>query len=194
MTNLYSIIISVCVYRNWSTVRDFPAIAPAGIPFFENKKIDGASLVEDSDLATEIKARIHHYNRAPKGFLGFPTNTSFYLATGDIQHFKKKPYLVSPRPQGDRYLLYTDGHGRMFLEDRVQRILKVDQDRTPQIPKNTVLIGIVTRKIIRNENAQNSNSEANDGKLTFVIMDATRVNGVDLTQKNVTERISTIQV
>jgi len=101
--------------RNWYTT-DFPTIAPANIPFFEGKKIDGTSLEKNLDLATEIKSRIYHYNRAPKTFLGFPINSSSYLAMGDIQQLKKKPYLVSPKPQGERYLLYTDGRGRMFLD------------------------------------------------------------------------------
>ena len=79
----------------------------------------------------------------------------------------------------------------MFLENRANHIFKVDHYCAPQlIPKNTVLDGIVTRKILRDGAIQNNHK----GKLTFFIMDATRCSGIDFIQKSIRQRISTIQV
>ena len=63
------------------------------------------------------------------------------------------------------------------------------KDGTPRLtPKDTVLDGVVTRKIVRDGAIQKGN------KLTFVIMDSTRVKGINLTDKGIQERISTVQV
>ena len=82
----------------------------------------------------------------------------------------------------------------MYMENETQHIFVVDPDFAPRlIPKDTVLDGIVVRKIVRDGAAQSRSAEAK-GKLSFVIMDATRVNGLDLTQKNIKDRISVVQV
>jgi len=127
-------------------------------------------------------------NRPPPGFNGFAVNLLSQLSIGDIPKLKKKPYLVSPRPEGVRYLLYIDSTGEMIMENRAQYIFKVAKDGAPRlIPKDTVLDGVVTRKTVRDGAIQK-------GKLTFVIMDSTRVKGINLTDKGIQERIATVQV
>lgn len=79
------------------------------------------------------------------------------------------------------------------MENIKLNIFKLDQEWAPQLNvKNTVLDGFLTRKIVRNPAAQNN--QQTKGKLVFVIMDTTRVNGVDLTEENICERISAVRV
>ena len=47
---------------------------------------------------------------------------------------------------------------------------------------------------MRDGAVQSGNNQEAKGRLNFFIMDATRVNGLDLTQKNIQERISAVQV
>ena len=78
----------------------------------------------------------------------------------------------------------------MFMENHTRNIFKLDQEFTPKLSvKDTLLDGIVVRKIVTGE----GNQEAK-GKLTFLIMDAIRCHGVDLTRKSIQERISIVQV
>jgi len=68
-----------------------------------------------------------------------------------------------------------------------------DKECAPNLSaKNTVLDGFLTRKIVRNPVIQND--QQTKGNLVFVIMDTTRVNGVDLTEENIFDRISTVKV
>jgi len=113
---------------------------------------------------------------------------------GDIQQLKEKPYLCSPRPRGARFLLFVNPEGHMFMEHQDRHIYKVAQDRAPQrIPNDTILFGMIVRKVLRDEATLNSNPEAK-GKLMFVILDATRVSGADLTEKSLLARICAVQV
>ena len=93
-----------------------------------------------------------------------------------INKLKKKAYVVAPKPLGIHYLLYVDPQGGMFLQRSLKRIFKVDRNCAPQlIPNDTILEGVVVRKIDRDETTQNSN-----GRLTFVITYAFRCQGEDL--------------
>ncbi len=78
----------------------------------------------------------------------------------------------------------------MFMENHTRNIFKLDQEFAPKLSvKDTLLDGIVVRKIVTGE----GNQEAK-GELTFLIMDAIRCDGVDLTRKSIQERISIVQV
>lgn len=80
----------------------------------------------------------------------------------------------------------------MFMMNESKHIFIVDQDHTPQmIPKDTALDGVITSKIVRDGAAQHSSTEEN---LTFVIMDATRVNGIWLKDSTFEERIAIAKV
>ena len=78
------------------------------------------------------------------------------------------------------------------MQNGTQNMFKLTQSNGFQlIPAGTVLDGIVVRKIVRRKTAQNRNQLE---KPTFVIMDATRVNGKDVTRKSILDRISIVQV
>lgn len=105
-------------------------------------------------------------------------------------------YVVSPKPLGVRYLLYCDEIGRIYMEDESQRFFKLDEKRTShQIPYDTILDGVVARKVVRDgAGAQNCNGEAR-GQLAFFIMDTTYVKEHELTQRPSLEyRISVVKV
>lgn len=150
----------------------------------------------DYDQVKELQVKLGRFAHGPKNF--FPANWPVSLSMDNIRHLEMEPYVVTPKPVGVRYLLYIDSEGSMFMENMTQHIFKLDEDRAPQLTtKDTVLDGLVMRKI-RPDGL--TNSEANDeievakGKLTFVIMDATRCSGVDLTRRNIQERISFVRV
>ncbi len=146
--------------------------------------VDGVSLLQDPTIVNELRKVLD------KPFL-FSTSPAL-MNEATIKKLKKKAYVVAPKPLGIHYLLYVDPQGSMFMQKSTKRIFKVDQNCTPKlIPNDTILQGIVVRKIVRdNEAARNSN-----GRLTFVITYAYRCQGVDLlAERSIQERISTIMV
>ena len=161
--------------------------------------IDGISPVEDSYLITQLKMRIARFAHAQPNVGGLPVNWPFQLSRANIHHLEAEPYVVSPKPFGMRYLIYIDCEGKMFLVNNSRRLpmrntFKLDQDRALQlIPADTVLDGFLSRKILR-DGAHENSQDWSKGKLTFIIMDAIRCKGVDLTQKSIQERITAIQV
>jgi len=129
------------------------------------------------------------FNEGPRD--QFPVNWPVSLNRNNIGKLKTAgPFVVAPKPLGIRVLLYVNPNGMMFFENNTQNVFKVDPDLAPQLPKDTILDGIIVKKLVRGEGS-NGNG---DGKLSFVIMDATRVDGVQLTQKSIQERISAVEV
>lgn len=160
--------------------------------------VDGIRPLEDPYLIARLKVRIARFAYA-KHNAGLPVNWPFQLSMANIHHLETEPYVVSPKPFGMRYLLYVDTEGKMFLQNNSRRLttptmFQLDQDRSPQLmPFDTDLDGFLVRKIVRDE-ADENNHDWTKGKRTFVIMDAIRCKGVDLTQKIIQERIGAIQV
>jgi hypothetical protein len=107
--------------------------------------------------------------------------------------------VVGPKPAGPRFLLYIDSSGDIFLENMTQHIFRVDEDHAIKIETfdgrpitDTVLDGIITReKSI--DNASCNGKEATR-KFTFIILDAIRCSGNDLTGLNILERIAFVRV
>ncbi len=171
---------------------DFAGIDPLAT-FLEKENVHGISLVKNFTFVRDVQIRLGAFNHGPGN--RFPVNWPVSLNKKTMIHLKNAgPVVVAPKPLGIRYLLYVDPKGKMFMENNSQHVFSVDSDRAPRlIPKDTILDGIMVKKIVRNGAAQNHNQETN-GELSFVIMDATRVNGVDLTQNNIQDRISVVQV
>ena len=163
------------------------------VTFLENGNVEGISLVQNFHFVRDLQTRLGGFNHGPSN--RFPGNQPIFLNVTNMKKLKAAgPVVVAPKPLGIRYLLYVDPEGKMYMENETQHIFVVDPDFAPRlIPKDTVLDGIVVRKIVRDGAAQSRSAEAK-GKLSFVIMDATRVNGLDLTQKNIKDRISVVQV
>ena len=156
--------------------------------FLKDDDVKGIRLLQDLPTVKKLKIKLGNLNHGPHN--SFPVNKPVPL---NKRHFLPaeiiEPYVVAPKPLGIHYLLYVNQEGKMYMENETQHIFELDQDRIVQkIPNDTVLEGIVVKKIVRDGAAQSSNAGAK-GKLTFVIMDATRINGADLVPKNFQERI-----
>jgi len=163
------------------------------MPFLLGEHIDGISLEEDFEVVQELRVRLGRSNHGPLDF--FPVNWPVSSNSLIIKQLEKEPFVVAPKPNGVRFLLYINSEGKMIMENMAQHFFKVDQDRALQVTAtDTVLDGILTRKIISDGSPCLNNNQEEKGKLTFVVMDATRCRGVDLTRKNILERISAVQV
>ncbi|EFX63917.1 hypothetical protein DAPPUDRAFT_267421 [Daphnia pulex] len=95
-----------------------------------------------------------------------------------------------PKPSGSRFLLYIDSSGQTSLENMTHQF-RVDTDRAVQFISidgraitDTVLDGIFTRE---------KDAENNAVKLSFVICDAVRCNGQDITKMNVFQHIAFVK-
>ena len=104
----------------------------------------------------------------------YTTHAVFPDGQEQHQKDKKKPHVVAPKPLGVRYWLYVDPQGSTFMQSSRKHAFQLNLKRAPQlIPNDTILDGIVVRKLVRDGIDPNSNQEAK-GRLTFVIMDAIR--------------------
>ncbi|EFX64761.1 hypothetical protein DAPPUDRAFT_229747 [Daphnia pulex] len=110
-----------------------------------------------------------------------------------------KPYVVGPKPSGPRFLLYIDSSGDIFLENMTQHIFCIDEDHTIKIKvsdgrtiSDTLLDGIITREKLNGADAR-CNGKETTRKLTFVILDAIRCSGNDLTGLNILERLAFVK-
>jgi len=124
-------------------------------------------------------------------------NTEQFLQEEGIHQELANPfntYAFAPKPLGTRYLLYSDKRGNMFMENEAQQIFELNEDRAPKlIPEKTVLDGILTRKCARGGNERSNNGEA-QGRLTFVIMDATLVRESEVFRFELEERMQHVKV
>lgn len=162
------------------------------VKFVENEDVDGIHLLTDFDKCTEIHIRLGNYAKGPTYF--FPVMWPSTLSTNNLVCLESKPYVVAPKPSGPRFLLYVDESGTIFMENNTQHVFRVDDNHHIKISSfdgrpiiNTVLDGIVTREKTRD-------GVENKGRLTFVIQDAIRCGGTDLTSKNILQRIAFVQV
>ena len=91
------------------------------------------------------------------------------------------------------------------MENMTQHIFRVDEDHAINIQSfdgrpitDTVLDGIFTREKLYGDSSCDDNLKeegaGNPRKLTFVIQDAIRCNGKDLTQSNIVQRIAYVRV
>jgi mRNA capping enzyme, catalytic domain/mRNA capping enzyme, C-terminal domain len=91
------------------------------------------------------------------------------------RHFpllKRQPYLVCEKTDGVRHLLTSTDEG-VFLVNRAFAYEKINV----RVPKDTLLDGELVK--------------TKTGKTLFMVYDAVRVKGEDLTQKSLTERLET---
>nr|CAH0099926.1 unnamed protein product [Daphnia galeata] len=149
--------------------------------FLENEQIEGVHLLTDFDL---------------------PCGPLLYLMK--ISTFShREPYDVVPRAYGTCYFLYVDSAGQIYLENMSQHIFRVDDDHSINMVSSngrpitdTVLDGVFTRAKCPGRGSSDEDSEYgndNNGRLTFLIHDAIRCNGVDLTDLNIRSRMNVIQ-
>ena len=151
----------------------------------------------DFDLVRELQVRLGNFAKGEIDI--FPAMWPVSLSTDNVRLLSSKPYVMAPRPIGPRFFLYIDPSGDIFLENMTQHIFRVDEDHAINIQSfdgrpitDTVLDGIFTREKMGDDSS--SDGAETFGKLTFVIQDAIRCNGKDLTQWNILERIGFIYV
>uniref|UniRef100_A0A0P5PKB4 Mrna-capping-enzyme n=1 Tax=Daphnia magna TaxID=35525 RepID=A0A0P5PKB4_9CRUS len=159
--------------------------------FYDGQDVEGIHLLTDLDQVRELQVRLGRFSKGPKNF--FPVNWPVSLSTENISNLTSGNYVVAPKPTGPRFLLYVDSSGEMFLENMTQHIFRVDEDHAVKMVSfdglsitDTVLDGAFC-KAKRDDNC--SGGEDSPEKLTFVIRDAIRCKGIDLTDMNIAERI-----
>jgi hypothetical protein len=162
--------------------------------FLDDELVEGVSLVTDSQLVREMQLRLGKYVGARNHeHTIFPAAWAINLTMENIHQLELNPhFMVTPKPEGPRFLLYVDSSGQIFLQNMTQHFFRVDSDHAIQLISvdgqtitDTVLDGIVTRA---------KKSDGNKGKLTFVIRDGIRCGGQDLTKMNVFQRIAFVKV
>jgi hypothetical protein len=163
----------------------------------DEEPVEGVSLVTDSQLVRQMQVLLGNYVGARVfEHTFFPALWAIPLSMENIHQVQSKSHFMrdfmTPKPSGPRFLLYIDSSGQTYLENMTQYFFRVDTDRAVQFIStdgraitDTVLDGIFTRE----KDAKN-----NAGKLTFVICDAVRCNGQDITKMNVFQRIAFVKV
>ncbi|XP_057374510.1 mRNA-capping enzyme-like [Daphnia carinata] len=160
--------------------------------FYEGQDVEGIHLMTDFDHVRELQVRLARFSKGPDDF--FPVNWPVSLSTKYIKKLTPSQYVVAPKPNGPRFLLYVDSSGEMFLENMTQHIFCVDEDRAVKMNSfdgrpviDTVLDGVFCKEKLNRDDKCTGGEESSE-KLTFVIRDAIRCNGVDLTGMNIVER------
>ena len=157
----------------------------------------------DFDLVRELQVRLGRFiHGGPKDF--FAAMWPVSLSTVNVHSLAKSPYVVAPKPTGPRFFLYIDPSGDIFLENMTQHFFRVDEDHAINIQSfdgrpitDTVLDGIFTREKLCDYSSCDGDKGAEmetPRKLTFVIQDAIRCNGKDLTKSNILQRIAFVRV
>ena len=156
----------------------------------------------DFDLVRQLHVRLGEFAKGPTDF--FPALWPVTLSNENLNFLASEPYDVVPRAYGTCYFLYVDSAGQIYLENMSQHIFRVDDDHSINMVSSngrpitdTVLDGVFTRAKCPGRGSSDEDSEYgndNNGRLTFLIHDAIRCNGVDLTDLNIRSRMNVIQV
>ena len=129
----------------------------------------------------------------------FPVNWPDIMNQSNIKLLSAIPskhYVVAPKPNGVRYLLYIDSFGQIFLENSAANLFSINQDRLVQLllSNGQVLIDTVLDGYLVRECDHNLPQENKGSRLVFVITDAIRCNGIKLYNLGIVERMSYIYV
>jgi hypothetical protein len=163
----------------------------------DNEDVEGVHLVTDFDLVRDIQVLLGRFTKGPTNI--FPAMWSVSLSMKNVNRLASGPYVVGPKPSGPRFMIYIDHSGDNFLENMTQHIFRVDEDHAIKIETSdgrpitdTVLDGIITSE--KSIDDASCNGKEATRKLTFVILDAIRCNGKDLTGLNILERLAFVRV
>ncbi|KAI9556336.1 hypothetical protein GHT06_018910 [Daphnia sinensis] len=165
--------------------------------FYDGQDVEGIHLLTDFDQVRQLQVRLGRFAHGPEDF--FPANWPVSLSTENIHKLTFGSYVVAPKPIGPRFFLYIDSSGEVFLENMTQHIFRVDEDHVVKMNSfdgrpvtDTVLDGDFC-KAKRNRDDNCNGGEEGQEKLTFVIRDAIRCKGVDLTKMNIVERVGFVK-
>ena len=150
---------------------------------------NNVSVVTNLGMVNQMQAKLGTYAHGPRDW--FPANRSISLCQENVKHLTSRPYVVTVQPDGPRCLLYVDSKGQTFMENRARHFYLLDPERgvkflssDKRVLVDTVLDGYLVRKLTQDAGHP----------LTFVIHDAIRCDGVDLTGLDILERINHVQV
>ena len=150
-------------------------------------------LVTDFHLTRTIQSRLGNYANGPKDY--FPGMWPITLSMENVHVLESRPYVMLAQPSGSRMFLYVDSSANIYLENMTQHIFQVDDScslimvsSNGRPVTDTLLEGVMTTgKPVANEKSSTDN-------FTFVIQDAIRCMGKDLTGLNIQERIDVVKV
>lgn len=161
----------------------------------EGQQVDGVHLLTDLDKAKQLQVLIGNYAHGSTDF--FPAMWPVSLCTDNIHQLESQSYVMAPKPVGPRFLLYIDSSGRIFLENMTQHFFLVDEDHAVNMRSydgrsitDTLLDGIITKE----KSLESTETDTTNGQLTYVIQDAIRCNGKDLTGLGILQRIAYVKV
>ena len=163
--------------------------------FLKDEDVNGIKLVY-GPFVQKLKIKLREMRGYYLGlkselYISFPLSHHRPLNKKTIGHFKKRRYVVAPKPLGVHYLLYVTRSGQVLMQNATEQIFKFDRKRAPQLlPARTILEGIVVRKIVRDA----ATEDEAQGKLTFVIMDTILCGGKSLSHRSIRKRIAYIKV
>ena len=161
--------------------------------------VKGITVVTDLELVKKMHRDLWRFTNSDGAIDLFPVPWSFSLHTINLKCLTWEPYVAAPKPEGTRYLLYADLAGDVYLENQTLNFFLVDKDRAIKllshdrsVLKDTVLDGFFVRPIVCQSIADRDPDAR--GRLTFVIQDAIRCNGTDLTKLCIVDRVAFIEV
>ena len=156
--------------------------------------MDGITLVTDFDFVKQMQLKFSLFTNWSKEF--FPVIWPLALNKKNLKHLTWSSYVVTPKPRGHRYLLYVDSYGDIYLENPTQNFFRVSEDREIQLlSADTLLDGYFVHPVAAGSDDKTEEVPGeNQGRLTFLIQDAIRCDGVDLSGLGIIERIAFIEV
>ena len=166
--------------------------------FLDDEEVEGARLLTDAEQVNEIRTHFGKDIQGPHEIFAAMWHVDLSMKRLQQLRKQKNRYFVAPKPVGRRFMLYVNAKGEVFMENNARNVFQLVNGHEIQFLTrdgsactDTILDGVVTR-------ATNDNSDANGymskQKLTFVIMDAARCNGRDLTKMSVVDRLNCVKV
>ena len=166
--------------------------------FYDDEDVDGVRLLTSLEQVNEIRKLLGRNIKGPDGL--FAAMWPVDMAIDHLQKVLENPYFVAPRPHGHRFMLYIDTSGQIFMENNSRNVFQLEDEckirflsRDGRAITDTVIDGVLTRTKANPTNGGNIEND-NKHKLTFVIIDAARYNGRDLTKLSVTDRMECVKV
>ena len=157
--------------------------------FFREEEVRNVSLVTDLNLVCKMQVKLGKYSHGPRDW--FLVNWPSSLCQKNLSKLtsSSESYVVTPIPDGIRYLLYINSAGQICMENISQHFFKLNPgwaDKFLSSDKHVLTDTVLDGYLVRNLKQ--------DGHLTFVIHDAIRCDGVDLTSLDIMDRINHINV
>ena len=169
-------------------------MADPDVKFLNDEEVDGINIVTDSDFVDQMRIKLGTLSKGSTEF--FPVNWAFHLNQKNRKCLTEATYVVTPTPRGTRYLLYVESDRKIYLENQGQNFFRVSRDRTVQfLSPDTLLDGYFVRPISESDAVAVVQPKENlKGPLTFVIQDAIRCDGTELTGRGIVDRIAFTEV